>query len=127
MGMIDVDIGRSAHYAVGLDDDGKRLIARAVANRQRDIDDLVSWAAKHDACVVVDQPNGGVAALIQTCWDRGVPVGYLHGVGDGACEGLLRGRGKDRSQGCLRDRRCGTHPSVAHRCALADPRGTSPT
>ncbi len=94
MGIIGVDVGRSAHFAVGLDDDGKRLIARAVANRQRDINDLVSWAAEHDASVVVDQPNGGAAALIQACWDRKVAVGYLHGLAMARARDFYEGEAK---------------------------------
>ena len=94
MGMTGVDIGRSTHYAVGLDADGKRLIARAVVNHQRDIDELVSWAAGHGASVVLDQPNGGAAALIQACWDHGVPVGYLQGLAMARARDFYEGEAK---------------------------------
>lgn len=94
MGIVGVDVGRTAHYAVGLDDDGKRLLGRAVTNRQRDIDELMSWAAEHGDSVVVDQPNGGAAALIQACWDNQVPVGYLHGLAMARARDFYEGEAK---------------------------------
>ena len=94
MGFVGVDIGRSVHYAVALSHDGERLLAGELPNRQREIDALVSWAVQRDAQIVLDQPNGGAAALIQACWDEGVAVGYLHGLAMARARDFYEGEAK---------------------------------
>ena len=60
---LGVDIGKSAHYALALDHDGRTLHQQPVANDEAGLRGLVQWAVEHRAALVVDQP-GGVAALL---------------------------------------------------------------
>lgn len=94
MVVIGVDVGRSSHFAIALDDDGRQVLARAVANREREIDELLTWASDHGATLVVDQPNGGAAALVQACWDHGIVVGYLHGLAMARARDFYEGEAK---------------------------------
>src|SRR5712691_4063 len=91
---VGVDVGKAAHHAVALGQDGDRLFGREVANRQADVDELVAWAGANQACVVVDQPGGGAALLIQACWDGEVPVGYLHGLAMARARDFYEGEAK---------------------------------
>ncbi|MFA5786326.1 MAG: IS110 family transposase [Actinomycetota bacterium] len=92
--VVGVDIGKTGHYAVCLDHQGTRLWGHPLGNRQAEIDELVGRAAANSAAVVVDQPNGGAALLIQACWDAGVTVGYLHGLAMARARDFYEGEAK---------------------------------
>jgi len=89
-----VDIGKFAHHAVCVDETGSQLESRPLANTQPDIDDLVGRVSEAGGSVIVDQPKGGAALLIQACWDKGIPVGYLHGFAMARARGFYEGESK---------------------------------
>lgn len=91
---IGVDIGKTGHYVVALDAAGVKVRAHELANTQAAIDELVSFAAEHRATIVVDQPTGGAALLIQACWDAGVSIGYLHGLAMARARDFYEGEAK---------------------------------
>ena len=53
---LGVDVGKSFHWAVGLDQEGEIRISRRVENRLEDVDALLDEAGDA-ALVVVDQKN----------------------------------------------------------------------
>jgi transposase len=77
---LGVDIGKSAHYALAVDQAGRAVHQQAVANDEPALRELVQWAQAHQAALVVDQPGGAAALLLRLCWAVGVPIGYLHGL-----------------------------------------------
>lgn len=91
---IGVDIGKTGHYVVALNTAGDKIRAHELANTQPGIDELVVFAREHDAGIVVDQPTGGAALLIQACWDAGVPIGYLHGLAMARAREFYEGEAK---------------------------------
>jgi transposase len=77
---LGVDIGKSAHYAVGVDGDGHTIYSKPVANDESALRLLVLWARAHQAAVVVDQPGGTAALLLKLCWDATIDIGYVPGL-----------------------------------------------
>ena len=53
---LGMDVGKSSHWAVGLDQEGEVRISRRVENRLDDVDELLEEAGDA-ALVVVDQKN----------------------------------------------------------------------
>lgn len=92
--VIGVDIGKTGHYAITLDAAGAVIDRRPVANTQTDIDTLIEFAAARDARVVVDQPSGGAALLVNACWNAGLEVGYLHGLAMSRARDFYEGEAK---------------------------------
>jgi transposase len=78
---IGLDVGKEAHFAEILDNDGDRVDARAVGNDEADLDALLDTASGHGvAGLVIDQP-GSIAQLgIAVAARRGVPVAYVPGL-----------------------------------------------
>jgi transposase len=91
---LGVDIGKSAHFAVGVDTAGKVLHQVAVRNDEGELCQLVQWAQDHAAAIVVDQPGGTAALLLRWCWEVGVPVGYLHGLAMARARDFYAGEAK---------------------------------
>jgi len=77
---LGIDIGKSAHYAVGVDRDGQTVYSKPVANDESALRLLVLWARAHQAAVIVDQPGGTAALLLKLCWDAALPIGYVPGL-----------------------------------------------
>src|SRR4051794_14158037 len=77
---LGVDIGKSAHYAVAVDRDGKTVYSTAIVNDESALRLLVLWARAHQAMVVVDQASGTAALLLKLCWDAKVGIGYVPGL-----------------------------------------------
>jgi transposase len=77
---LGVDIGKSAHYAVGVDRDGQTVYSKPVANEESALRLLVLWARAHQAVVIVDQPGGTAALLLKLCWDATIGLGYVPGL-----------------------------------------------
>jgi hypothetical protein len=77
---LGVDIGKSAHYAVGVDRDGRTVYSKPVANDESTLRLLVLWARAHQAAVIVDQPGGTAALLLKLCWDATIEIGYVPGL-----------------------------------------------
>jgi transposase len=91
---LGVDIGKDAHYAVAVDTAGTAIYRTAVANDEAALHTLVSWAQEQAATVVVDQPGGAAALLLQLCWGADVPIGYLHGLAMARARDFYAGEGK---------------------------------
>ena len=77
---LGVDIGKSAHYAVAVDQDGQTVYSKPVANEESALRLLVLWARAHQAAVIVDQPGGTAALLLKLCWDATIGIGYVPGL-----------------------------------------------
>jgi len=77
---LGVDIGKTAHYAVGVDRDGRTVYSKPVANDESALRLLVLWARAHQAAVIVDQPGGTAALLLKLCWDATIEIGYVPGL-----------------------------------------------
>jgi len=72
---LGVDMGKHAHYAVAVDSAGQTIYRTAVANDEPALRALVRWAQERAAAVVVDQPGGAAALLLQLCWAADVSIG----------------------------------------------------
>jgi len=77
---LGLDIGKSAHYAVGVDRAGQTVYSEPVANEESALRLLVLWARAHQATVIVDQPGGTAALLLKLCWDAAIDIGYVPGL-----------------------------------------------
>lgn len=75
---LGVDVGKSFHWAYGVDGAGEVVIDHPLPNRQPDIDALLDEAGE-GALVVVDQKNNIGALVVRRCRARGVDVGYMPG------------------------------------------------
>ena len=75
---LGIDVGKSFHWAVGLDAAGEVVLSRRVENRQADVDALLDEAGE-GALVVVDQKNNIGSLVVRRCRARGVDVGHLPG------------------------------------------------
>ena len=104
-----VDIGKGHHHVVALDADGQRLFSQRVANDERALAaaigkvsalaDVVTWA--------IDLHGSESALLVALLLGRGQKVKYLPGLAANRAASSYRGAGKNRCQGCARDRRSG--------------------
>lgn len=75
---LGIDVGKSFHWAFGVDGDGTVAIDRPLRNRQDEIDALLGEAGA-GALVVVDQKNNIGSLVVRRCRAAGVDVGYLPG------------------------------------------------
>ena len=79
---VGLDVGKSEHFASGLDNEGERLFARAVANDQADLEGLQDRAARCGTPgLVIDQPGSIAQLALAVAARRGVPVAYVPGPG----------------------------------------------
>lgn len=78
---IGLDVGKDAHFAEILDNDGDRLHARAVDNDEADLVALLDTASGHGvAGLVIDQPGSIAQLAIAVAARRSVPVAYVPGL-----------------------------------------------
>ena len=75
---LGIDVGKSFHWAVGVDAEGTVTIDRPLRNRQDEIDALLGEAGR-GALVVVDQKNNIGSLVVRRCRAAGADVGYLPG------------------------------------------------
>ena len=75
---LGIDVGKSFHWAIGLDASGEIAINRRLENRADDVDALLDEAGE-GALVVVDQKNNIGSLVVRRCRARGVDVGYMPG------------------------------------------------
>ena len=76
-----LDVGKDDHFAEVLDDDGERLFARAVANDQAVLEELLRCAAEHGVpALVIDQPGSIAQLALAVARERDVPVAYVPGL-----------------------------------------------
>lgn len=78
---VGLDVGKEAHVADVLDNDGERLFSRGISNDQADIEALIDRAGQHGVPgLVIDQP-GSIAQLVLAVAARHeVPVAYVPGL-----------------------------------------------
>lgn len=75
---LGIDVGKSFHWAMGVDSGGEVVIDRPLSNRKADIDALLEEAGC-GALVVVDQKNNIGSLVVRRCRAAGIDVGYLPG------------------------------------------------
>lgn len=68
---LGVDLGKSSHDAVAVDHTGQRGLQRVVADIEAELREVVQWAQAQSAALVVDQPGGTAALLLELCWQAG--------------------------------------------------------
>jgi len=91
---LGVDIGKSGHYAVAVDETGKPIYQTSIANDEAALHRLVEWAKEHQASMVVDQPGGAATVLLKLCWQAEVRIGYLHGLAMARAREFYAGQSK---------------------------------
>jgi transposase len=91
---LGVDVGKSFHWAVGLDQEGEIRISRRVENRLDDVDALLEEAGDA-ALVVVDQKNNIGSLVVRRCRAKGIDVGYLPGKSMKSAREMLPGTAKN--------------------------------
>jgi transposase len=91
---LGVDVGKSGHYAVAVDETGKPIYQTSVANDEAALRRLVEWAKEHQANMVVDQPAGGATLLLKLCWQAEIRIGYLHGLAMARAREFYAGQSK---------------------------------
>jgi transposase len=78
---VGLDVGKEAHYADVLDNEGEAVFGRGVANDEADIDALLARAGEAGvAGLVIDQPGSIAQLAIAVADRRGVPVAYVPGL-----------------------------------------------
>lgn len=91
---LGIDIGKTSHYALAVDDVGKTIYQTGVPNDEAALSKLVDWARDHRATLVVDQPGGAAALLLKLCWRSDVNIGYLHGLAMARARDFYAGESK---------------------------------
>jgi transposase len=93
---VGIDAGKTHHWAVVLDTDGKVLLSRRVANDEPAILELVAAVSARAEQVrwAVDQPGGGAALLLGLLWARDQQVVYVPGRAVNRAADSYRGEGK---------------------------------
>jgi transposase len=78
---VGLDVGKEAHFADVLDNDGERLFSRAIGNDQADIEMIIDRAGQHGVPgLVIDQPGSIAQLVLAVAAKREVPVAYVPGL-----------------------------------------------
>jgi transposase len=76
-----IDVGKSAHHAIALTADGRRILSRDLPQDETMLRALFSELAAHGSVLmVVDQPRNIGALPIAVARDSGIDVAYLPGL-----------------------------------------------
>ncbi|WP_426624412.1 IS110 family transposase [Leifsonia sp. McL0607] len=93
-----IDAGKTHHHCVVVDEEGKRLLSRKIANDESEILALLSEVAQladgAPICWATDMAQGGAALLISILLDHGQPLLYLPGRAFHHAARSYRGEGK---------------------------------
>ncbi|WP_148587985.1 IS110 family transposase [Streptomyces sp. WAC01526] len=91
-----VDIGKTHHHCVVINERGERLLSRRVQNDESELLTLIGDVldVSQDALWAVDLNNGGAALLIGLLVSHDQPVAYLTGLAVHRASGTYRGEGK---------------------------------
>ncbi|MCR8573610.1 IS110 family transposase [Streptomyces sp. Isolate_219] len=91
-----VDIGKTHHHCVVINERGERLLSRRVQNDESELLTLIGDVldVSQDALWAVDLNNGGAALLIGLLVSHDQPVAYLTGLAVHRASGAYRGEGK---------------------------------
>lgn len=90
---LGIDVGKSFHWAIGLDPSGKIAAGRRVESCVSDVDALLEEAGD-GALVVVDQKNNVGSLVVRRCRARGVDVGHVPGRTTGQARDMFPGTAK---------------------------------
>lgn len=92
---IGIDVGKSTHHAVALDEAGRVILDRPLANNEDEIREvfltLESLGVVH---VAVDQPSDIGGLVVAVARDESLPISYLPGVAMRRLSELHRGQAK---------------------------------
>jgi hypothetical protein len=78
---VGLDVGKEAHFADVLDNDGESLFALAVTNDEADLDAVLDQAGGHGTPgLVIDQPGSLGQLAIAVAARRKIPVAYVPGL-----------------------------------------------
>ena len=93
---VGVDVGKAAHHACAVDQDGKVVFSKPVPNGQAAIEDLIARAGKAATEVVwaVDMTSGVAGLLLTLLLAAGQPVRYVPGRLVNRMAGAFAGEGK---------------------------------
>jgi transposase len=93
---VGIDAGKSSHHAAAVDAGGKRLWSVKVANDQRQIEELISRAARtgNEVRWAVDLVSPAAALLLALLLSSGQKVVYVPGRVVHGMAGVFRGEGK---------------------------------
>ncbi len=90
-----VDAGKAHHHCVVIDDQGRRLLSRRVANDEPELEALIAdVTALGEVTWAADMPGGGAALLIGLLAAAGQPLLYLPGHTLAHAAAGYRGEGK---------------------------------
>ncbi|MGT2464206.1 IS110 family transposase [Sinomonas atrocyanea] len=93
-----IDAGKTHHHCVAIDEDGKRVLSRRVANDETELLELLASvleaAGGEDVVWATDLNQGGAALLISVLISNGQPVLYIPGRTVHHAASTYRGDGK---------------------------------
>lgn len=93
---VGIDVGKSAHHACAVDENGKVVFSQAVPNGQAPIEGLIARAGKAGREVIwaVDMTSGIAGLLLTLLLGSGAPVLYVPGRLVNRMAGAFAGEGK---------------------------------
>jgi len=91
-----IDAGKTHHHCVAIDDSGRRLLSRRVANDEPDLLELLAdvLALGDEVIWGIDLADGGAALAITILLNHGQPVHYISGRAIHRAPEGYRGEGK---------------------------------
>ncbi|WP_334173696.1 IS110 family transposase [Sinomonas sp.] len=93
-----IDAGKAHHHCVAIDEDGRRVLSRRVANNETEllalITDVLGIAESEEVVWATDLNQGGAALVISLLVDHGQPVLYIPGRTVHHASRTYRGDGK---------------------------------
>jgi len=93
---VGIDAGKEFHWAAGIDEEGRLLLSRRVANDEDDLRRLIAEAGAlaSETTWAVDIPGGVAALALAVLWSSGQRVLYLPGVAVNRSRDAYRGEAK---------------------------------
>ena len=123
--VLGLDVGKSSHWACGIDPAGRVVLSERVANRAADVDAVLARAGS-GALVVVDQKRNIGALAVARARAAGSPVAYLPGSAEKALRDAEAGAAKtDRIDAEVIARAALGMPHVLRPLAEETPRAAS--
>ncbi|WP_420031387.1 IS110 family transposase [Streptomyces sp. cg28] len=91
-----IDAGKTHHHCVAIDESGRRLLSRRVANDEPGLLELLTdvLALGDEVTWGIDLADGGAALAITILFDHGQPVHYISGRAIHRASESYRGEGK---------------------------------
>ncbi|MFE7035389.1 IS110 family transposase [Streptomyces sp. NPDC057621] len=91
-----IDAGKTHHHCVAIDESGRRLLSRRIANDEPELLELLTavLALGDDAIWGIDLADGGAALAITILLDHDQPVHYISGRAIHRASESYRGEGK---------------------------------